>query len=73
MFVSLGEYDPMLIDREIEIAPDIYIQYAWPNGDPAFMEIWHFSRHYGPYPAPAVVETPEGVVYEVSEETPVFA
>ncbi len=73
LFVSLGDYDPMLIDSEEEIAPDVYLQYAWPSGDPAFMEVWHFSRHFGSFPAPVVVEIPNGILVEISEDTPAFA
>ena len=73
LLVSLGDFDPDLLDGETEIAPDVYVQYAWPSGALAFLEIWHFSRHYGPYPQPVVIETPEGVIVEVMQDVPAFA
>ena len=50
LFVAFGDYDPTLIDRETNGEDGVYLQYSWPDGMPAFMEIWKFSKRYGSLP-----------------------
>ena len=50
LFASFGDYDPSLIDHETSTGDGVYVQYAWPGGEIAFMEVWGFSARKGsPY------------------------
>ena len=50
LYVSFGPYDLTCLDREEELDNGVFLQYAWPSGDLAGMEVWGFSRRYGSLP-----------------------
>lgn len=50
LFVSFGPYDLTCLDHEDELADGVYLQYSWPGGELAGMEVWKFSRRYGSLP-----------------------
>lgn len=73
LFVSFGDHDPSLIDREECVADGVYLQYSWPHGEPAFMEIWKFSKRYGSLPITLHICGDEELEVYVPEERRVFA
>lgn len=50
LFASFGLFDPGMIDREEMPIDGVYLQYAWPHGEPAFMEVWHYSERASSLP-----------------------
>lgn len=68
LFVSFGHYDLSCIDREEYAGDGVYLQYAWPNGELASMEVWHFSERYGKLPATISIHSPEDLEVHVPEE-----
>ena len=51
LFASFGDYDLTCLDHEEEVSDGVFLQYAWPSGDLAGMEIWGFRSRYGSLPA----------------------
>ena len=50
LFVSFGPYDLTCLDHEEELDGGVFLQYAWPGGELAGMEVWGFSKRYGSLP-----------------------
>ena len=47
LFASFGDFDLTCLDYEDDLGNGVFLQYAWPGGDLAGMEIWGFLKHYG--------------------------
>lgn len=57
LFASFGPFDLTCLDHEDEPREDVFLQYVWPSCELAGLEIWNYSRHFGPLPM--LLELPE--------------
>ena len=49
LFAGLGDFDPDMLDHEEEVG-DAFVQYAWPSGQPAFVEVWGIDPSFSDFP-----------------------
>lgn len=68
LYVSLGDYDPTLIDEEIDTGDGVFLQYSWPDHELAFIEVLGFAKRFGPLPATINLSEPEAMVFRVPRE-----
>lgn len=73
LYVSFGPYDLTCLDHEDELDGGVFLQYAWPSGDLAGMEVWGFSKHYGSLPATIRVAGEEDYEFVIPSPEPVLA
>lgn len=67
LFVSFGPYDLTCLDHEDELADGVYLQYSWPDGELAGMEVWKFSRRYGSLPVTLLLHGDEDLEVVIPE------
>ncbi len=49
VLAGLGDYDPDMLDHEDEVG-NCVVQYAYPSGEPAFVEVWGVSPDLSSFP-----------------------
>ena len=68
LYASSGDYDPATLDEEVDAGNGVYLQYSWPGHEPAFLEIFGFSKRYGSLPTDIRLELPESMTIALPKE-----
>ena len=68
LFASLGDYDPTMLDEELDAGNGVYLQYAWPSKALAFIEVFGFARRFGKLPTTICIDSPEAMRINLPRE-----
>lgn len=68
LFASLDDFDPSMMDEEIDAGDGVYLQYSWPDHKLAFIEVFGFSKRYGSLPVNLHLRTPEAMMIQLPRE-----
>lgn len=70
LYIAFGDSDLTTLDHEDEVGPWITVQYSWPDGELAGIEIYGLKEHFGNPPLSIMIPAREPFIVEIPELRP---